>query len=86
MIKKIAFVLISVAITTAFIAFTSKPKEDKLTLKTQEKEYVGKGTIQDWQILLSNQDDVPKNQRDRVVSKFALQINQQLTDSLPKKK
>lgn len=56
--------------------------------KPEEKEYVVKATFQEWQIILSNQDDVAKSVRDKVVQKFATQINQQIItqDSLLKQK
>lgn len=52
----------------------------------QEKEYTVKATIQEWQVILANQDDVAKSVRDKVIQKFAIQINQQIADTVSKKK
>ena len=85
MIKKIAFVLISVAITTAFIAFTSKPKEDKLTLKTQEKEATVRMTVTEWSVVLNGVSQLPLKDAQGIYMKIVTQVNQQLTDSVKKK-
>ncbi len=84
MIKKIAFVLISVAITTAFIAFTSKPKEDKLTLKTQEKEYTVRLVGQKWLVVLKGISELPLKESQGLYMEIVTQIQAQ--DSLTKKK
>ncbi len=52
---------------------------------TQEKEYTVRATVQEFQIILSNQDDVPKSQRDRVIAKFAAQLNKQIMDTTKSK-
>ena len=52
-----------------------------------EKEYGAKATISDWQILIANQDDVPKSQRDRVIAKIVGQLQSQISaDTIQKKK
>lgn len=83
MIKKIAFVLISVAITTAFIAFTSKPKEDKLTLKTQEKEYTVRLVGQKWLVVLKGISELPLKESQGLYMEIVTQIQAQ--DSVKKK-
>lgn len=83
MIKKIAFVLISVAITTAFIAFTSKPKEDKLTLKTQEKEYTVRLVGQKWLVVLKGISELPLKESQGLYMEIVTQIQAQ--DSIKKK-
>lgn len=83
MIKKIAFVLISVAITTAFIAFTSKPKEDKLTLKTQEKEYTVRLVGQKWMVVLKGISELPLKESQGLYMEIVTQIQAQ--DSVKKK-
>lgn len=77
MINKALLILLTVSIVS-FI----KPKENK----PPEKEYTVKGTIQEFQILLSHPDDVAKSIRDKVVAKFVAQLNQQITDTIPKHK
>lgn len=52
----------------------------------QEKEYTVKASVQEWNIILSNQDDVAKSVRDKVVQKFASQLNQQIISDTTKKK
>ena len=72
MIKKAFLILL----TAVLLSFTPNP----------EKEYSAKATLQEWQILLSHPDDVAKSVRDKVVAKFVAQLNQQITDTIPKKK
>lgn len=79
MIKKAIYFISAIMITAVLISLSDKP---------QEPEFVVRGTFQEWQIILSNQDDVAKSMRDKVVQKFASQINDQikLIDSLAKQK
>jgi len=52
----------------------------------QDKEYPAKATIQEWQILFANQDDVAKSTRDKVIAKFVAQLQQQInSDTIPTK-
>lgn len=79
MIKKAIYFISGIMIMAVLISLTDK---------SQEPEFIVKGTFQEWQIILSNQDDVAKSVRDKVVQKFATQINQQIIiqDSLLKQK
>lgn len=83
MIKKIAFVLISVAIMTTIIAFPSKPKEDKLTLKTQEKEYTVRLTGSKWVTVLNGVSTLPLKDVQGLYMEIVTQIQAQ--DSVKKK-
>lgn len=72
-----------------FLSFLAITAVLGLTPKTgqPDKEFAAKATIQEWQILISNQDDVPKNARDKVVAKIATQLQLQINaDTIPKKK
>ena len=74
MIKKTLLVLL----VATCMAFIPEP----------EKEYGAKASIAEWQVLLAHPDDVPKNQRDKVVAKFVAQLQSQISaDTIqPKKK
>ena len=79
MIKKYLFALSCIFIATLFIYQTTPT----------EKEYVVKMSFQDWNLVvlsINSPDDVTKNQKAAVLTKMIAQINQQLTDTLPKKK
>ena len=60
-----------------------------LTPKTgqQDKEYTAKLSVNEWQILIANQDDVSANSRRAVIQKVINQIQPQIqSDTIPKKK
>ena len=80
MIKK----LFLISLMTAFIAFTSKPKEDKLTLKTQEKEYTVRLVGQKWLVVLKGISELPLKESQGLYMEIVTQIQAQ--DSLTKKK
>lgn len=73
--------LLSLLTTILILSFTTGNKN-----KTQEKEYTGKATLNEWQIILANPDDVPLNQRKAVIAKFVGQLQTQINDTIPKKK
>lgn len=76
MIKK----TIAILALAFLISFTDKQQP--------EPEFIVRGTLPEWQAILSNPDDVAKNYRDKVVTKFVSQLNDQikLIDSLAKQK
>ena len=77
MIKKTLFALSLIMGMTLLIYAT----------KQQEKEYTVKATLQEWILITSPQDDVPKNARDNFIKKIASQLQPQLAqDTIPKKK
>lgn len=60
---------------------------EPFVFKFQEKEYTVKATLQEWILITSPQDDVPKNARDNFIKKIASQLQPQLAqDTIPKKK
>ena len=67
---------------------TSKPKEEKLTSLTPEKEYPVSCTIQEWIAITSDPNDVAKNYREKIIQKIGSQLQSQLKteDSLFKQK
>lgn len=72
--------VISLLAMILLLAFTPNPNQ-------QEKEYKASLTVNDWQILISNPDDVPANSRRAVIQKVVNQIQGQINaDTLQKKK
>lgn len=73
MIKLLSFLAV-----TAILSFTPQTGQDK--------EYTCHLTLNEYNILISDQNDVSVNARKAVIQKVVGQINQQLTDTLPPKK
>ena len=73
MIKFLSFLAV-----TAILSFTPQTGQDK--------EYKAQLTVNEWQVLIANQDDVPKSQRDRIISKIVTQLQQQISADTLKKK
>lgn len=89
MFKFLSFLAVSAILIFAPNTGTQKINGDG------DKEYAAKATVAEWQILVSHPDDVPKNARDKAVTKIVSQIQFALaadtlpkpkTDTIPKKK